>query len=90
MKPLKIRQTSRFLKDVKLAQRRYKNLDKLKTLVTLLSEKTKLPAKHRDHKLAGNWVKFRECHIEPDWLLIYAIEKNTLTLVRTGSHADLF
>ena len=61
-------------------------------VITLLANECELPEKYRDHKLSGNYSGFRECHIEPDWLLIYVIDKNDLLLLltRTGSHADLF
>ena len=67
----------------------YQSLKKL--LVHWLQVK-KLPEKYKDHNLSGNYNKYRECHIEPDWLLIYKIEYDTLilTLVRTGTHSDLF
>ena len=67
------------------------NISLLKEVVTLLSMGEKLPEKYRDHALTGNWVGHRECHISPDWLLIYRIENDilVLTLSRTGSHSDL-
>lgn len=84
--------TTKFKKDVKLLQKQGKNLDKLFTVVELLSNDEKLDVNYRDHELSGNYDGFRECHIEPDWLLIY--RKNSdriiLYLLRTGSHSDLF
>lgn len=67
------------------------NLSLLDEVVELLASGKKLPSKYRDHALKGNFTGFRECHIQPDWLLIYLIEDDilTLTLVDTGSHSDL-
>jgi mRNA interferase YafQ len=85
-------ETTQFRRDIRKVKKRGKSLDKLKAIVTLLLYDEELPFKNRDHQLTGNWVGHRECHIEPDWLLIYRIhfEENTLELVRTGSHSDLF
>lgn len=79
-----------FKRDVKLAERRGKDMSKLRELVLLLSENSQLPLHYKDHALTGNWNHHRDCHIEPDWLLIYKIDGNDLHLVRTGTHADLF
>ena len=62
----------------------------LKAVIQLLVSQTPLGASYRDHALAGNWKGFRECHIQPNWLLIYRIAGNELQLARTGSHAELF
>ena len=84
--------TARFKKDLKLVQKQGKDLGKLFAVVESLSNDEKLDAKHRDHELAGEYDGFRECHIEPDWLLIYRKngDRIILYLVRTGSHSDLF
>ncbi|MFY9589726.1 type II toxin-antitoxin system YafQ family toxin [Rickettsia endosymbiont of Halotydeus destructor] len=82
--------TTSFEKDIKLAIKRGKNLEKLKTLIELLVTKTALSIKYRDHQLIGNFVGRRECHIEPDWLLIYKIDKEYIIFERTGTHSDLF
>ena len=84
--------TSQFKKDYKLAMKRNMNISLLKEVVTLLSMGEKLPEKYHDHALTGNWFGHRECHILPDWLLVYRIENDilVLTLSRTGSHGDLF
>ena len=84
--------TAKFKKDIKLVQKRGKDLDKLFAVVELLSNDEKLDAKYRDHELSGNFDGFRECHIEPDWLLVYRknSERIILYLLRTGSHSDLF
>lgn len=73
-------------------KKRGKDLEKLKYVVNELANQRPLDKKYRDHELTGNYRNFRECHIEPDWLLIYRIEKGelTLALVRTGTHSDLF
>ena len=86
-----VKTTSQFKKDYKLAMKRNLNISLLKEVVALLSMGEKLPEKYRDHALTGNWVGHRECHILPDWLLIYRIENDilVLTLSRTGSHSDL-
>jgi mRNA interferase YafQ len=85
-----IRRDTQFKKDVKLIKKRGKDIEKLKNIIYCLIKAEKLPHKNRDHPLKGTLKDCRECHIEPDWLLIYRIEGSTLCLVRTGSHADLF
>jgi mRNA interferase YafQ len=87
---LELHYGKRFEKDVKLAQKRGRQLQKLWDIVRLLQHEQPLPAKCRAHRLVGNWIPHWECHIEPDWLLIYLCDETTLTLVRCGSHADLF
>ena len=82
--------TGKFKKDVKRAERRGKDIDKFKAVLSLLIEEKPLPASYRDHPLRGDWAGFRDLHIEPDWLLLYRIEGNELRLARTGTHADLF
>ena len=92
MTRLNVRYSKRFEKDLKLAVKRKYDVKKLKDVVILLMTGNPLPVKYKDHALTGNYAKYRECHIEPDWLLIYKIEFETLTLVltRTGTHGDLF
>ena len=87
---LLLKTTSRFLKDLKLAKKRGYDLDKLEAIVDLLQAQQSLPPKNKDHTLTGKWNHHRECHIQPDWLLIYRIEAAFLILERTGTHADLF
>ena len=84
--------TSKFKKDYKNAIKRNLNINLLDDVIRILASGQELPNKYNDHTLRGNWNGFRECHILPDWLLIYAIEDNNLVLVlaRTGSHSDLF
>lgn len=82
--------SGQFKRDVKQAQKRGKDMEKLKTLLTLLIEEKPLPASYLDHPLKGNWGGFRDAHIEPDWLLIYTISGGIVRFERTGRHADLF
>jgi mRNA interferase YafQ len=79
-----------FKRDVKLAERRGKDLAKLRELIQFLVESDSLPPRYKDHSLSGNWKHHRDCHIEPDWLLLYKIDGDDLHLVRTGTHSDLF
>jgi mRNA interferase YafQ len=81
---------TQFKRDVKLAERRGKDLAKLRELILLLVEGDSLPPRYKDHSLSGNWKHHRDCHIEPDWLLLYKIDGDDLHLVRTGTHSDLF
>lgn len=84
--------TNRFLKDLKLARKRNLDENKLNDIVRLLADGKPIPEKNRDHPLVGDYKGCRECHITPDWLLIYSIEGTLkiITLIRTGSHSDLF
>ena len=85
-----IRRTSQFKKDVKRLQKRGRDMSLFKDIILRLAARQNLDAKHRDHALVGNFYGTRECHINPDWLLIYRISDDDLILIRTGSHADLF
>lgn len=91
MKHLDIIWTSQFKKDYKKAMKRHLNIDLLDEIIRRLSSGESLPERNKDHALAGNWNGYRECHVQPDWLLIYKIEHDilVLTLSRTGSHSDL-
>ena len=82
--------TAQFRRDVKLAQRRGKDMSRLRGVILLLAEGNPLAPRYNDHPLAGKWRRYRECHLEPDWLLIYKVEAGDLYLVRTGTHSDLF
>ena len=84
--------TSKFKKDVKLLKKQGKNIEKLYEIINILASGEELDAKYRDHNLIGNYKGYRECHIEPDWLLIYKVMENILilTLSRTGTHSELF
>jgi mRNA interferase YafQ len=79
-----------FRRDVKLAQKRGNDMSKLRETILLLAAGSTLPPHHKDHSLGGNWAHHRDCHIEPDWLLIYKVDEDDLYLVRTGTHSDLF
>lgn len=84
--------TNQFKKDLKLAKKQGKNLDKLFEVINILANEEKLGTKFKDHDLSGNYKGTRECHIEPDWLLIYEIDNNALILMlyRLGTHSELF
>ncbi len=82
--------SGQFKRDVKLSQKRGKDMDKLKTLLGLLIEGMPLPAVYLEHPLQGDWQGFRDAHIEPDWLLIYKIKGDVVRFERTGRHTDLF
>ena len=84
--------THQYLKDLKLARKRGLDENKLNEIILKLIKGEELPSKNRDHFLTGNYKGFRECHISPDWLLIYSrdITIKIVTLVRTGTHSDLF
>lgn len=87
-----VKTTSQFKKDFKLAMKRGLNIDLLEIVIATLALGEPLPDKNKDHALTGNWIGHRECHILPDWLLIYRIEEEVLILTwaRSGTHSDLF
>ena len=85
-----VRQQSAFRRDLKRMKKRGKDLSKLQAIVSRLVKGEALEAKYRPHPLTGNWKPFWDCHIEPDWLLLYQLTDAEVLLVRTGSHADLF
>ena len=87
---LTIRQSTQFRRDVKRLKRQRADLIQLETIIKQLVAQNPLVEHYRDHALVGNWKGFRECHIQPDWILIYRIEDEELQLARTGSHAELF
>ncbi len=84
--------SNQFRKDLKLAAKRGYNMEKIKDVIARLANGETLDAKYRDHLLTGNYGGYRECHIEPDWLLVYQIDGGQLILflARTGTHSDLF
>ncbi len=82
--------TTQFKRDYKLQQRRHKDVESLDGIIKILIKEDSLPAKNRDHPLQGDYKGCRECHIEPDWLLIYQIENDSIFFIRTGTHSDLF
>ncbi|MBQ0009507.1 MAG: type II toxin-antitoxin system YafQ family toxin [Ruminococcus sp.] len=88
---LTVQWTTQFKKDYKLAMKRGRNIDALDDTIRMIAGGEPLPPKLCDHALSGNFKGFRECHVEPDWLLVYAVQKHvlTLTLIRTGTHSDL-
>ena len=86
---LEVRATSRFKKDLKKRSGQ-KDIGKLGAVIDLLQAEKPLPERNRDHALTGKYRGHRECHLSPDWLLIYKIDGRFLVLVRTGSHSDLF
>ena len=87
-----VRRTKKFRKELKKMLKRGADLDKLETVVNILAAGETLPPQYHDHALTGDLEGTRDCHITPDWLLLYRIENDVLvlTLTRTGSHADLF
>ena len=84
--------SSQFRRDLKRVEKRGKDVEAVRTLAKLIASGEPLPVKYRDHALTGNWVKHRECHIEPDWLLIYRLTEDgeSVRFERTGTHSDLF
>jgi mRNA interferase YafQ len=87
---LNIYYTTQFKRDYKRLKKQRKNLDQLKVVIDKLAAGEKLEPKYRDHGLSGNWKGHRDCHIEPDWILIYRSEVDELFLERTGTHSELF
>lgn len=87
-----VKTTTQFKKDYKLAMKRGLKIALLEDVIAALAMGEALPEKNKDHALTGNWAGYRECHIQPDWLLVYYIEDDVLvlTLSRTGTHSDLF
>ena len=87
-----VKYTTHFKKDYKTAVKRGLKIELLKEVINILASGDKLPEKYKDHALSGNWFGHRECHIQPDWLLVYRFEDDVLvlTLSRTGTHSDLF
>jgi mRNA interferase YafQ len=82
--------TKQFDRDIKRMLKRGKEIEKIKSLISKLINEERLESKYYDHKLISNYEGRRECHIEPDWLLIYKLEKEKIIFERTGTHSDLF
>ena len=84
--------TNRFKRDLKQCVKRNLDISKMNAVVEMLLAGKQLPEKYQDHSLSGNWINHRECHIQPDWLLVYHIQNDVLvlTLTRTGTHLKLF
>jgi len=87
---LELLTTTAFERDLRRVRKQGKNLDKLETIVNLLQAQEPLPFRCRPHPLRGNWAGHCDCHVEPDWLLLYKVTAKDLILVRTGSHSELF
>lgn len=89
---LKLVFTTQFRRDVKRIKKQGRDIARLNAVLELLQAEEKLPFSYRDHPLVGNYLGFRECHVAPDWLLIYEIREDEMVLAasRTGSHAELF
>jgi mRNA interferase YafQ len=87
---LELRTTTAFERDLRRVRKQGRNLDKLEVIVDLLQDGEPLPDRCRPHQLRGNWSGHWDCHVEPDWLLLYRVEAGALILVRTGSHSELF
>ena len=89
---LELKKTTQFRKDLKRVVKRKLNVDLLDEIIQTLRERKPLDPKHYDHALTGHYAGFRECHIQPDWLLIYIVDGKNLILTasRTGTHSDLF
>lgn len=87
---LKPEYTTQFKKDLKKCKKKQLDIEKLKDVMRKLCNEEKLPASNRDHSLKGEWVNCRECHIEPDWLLIYQVGNGIIVFERTSSHSEMF
>ena len=87
-----VKTTTQFKKDFKMVKKRVLKMELLREVITVLAMGETLPEKNKDHALTGNWIGHRECHILPNWLLVYRLEDEVLvlTLTRTGTHSDLF
>lgn len=87
---LTVKSTKQFKKDLKTCKSQGLDMQQLKDVIEKLKNGEPLDEKHRDHGLSGNWNGWRDCHIAPDWVLIYQVDGDGLRLARTGSHAKLF
>lgn len=87
---LEVTTEGKFEKNVKICQKRGYDMNNLKAIIKQLASSTPLDPKHRDHKLEGNFLGYRECHIKNDWLLVYKKTKTHIILSRTGTHSDIF
>ncbi len=88
--PLEAKPTKKFKQDVKRQKKRGKDLAKLRSIIEALCHRRPLDTKNKDHALGGDWEGWRDCHVEPDWVLIYKEDAGTLRLGRTGTHSELF
>lgn len=87
---LGVKYSTQFKRDVKVCEKRHYDLSKLQEVLAILRIPEKLPARNRNHHLGGEFGGYQECHIAPDWLLVYQYREDMLFLARTGTHADLF
>ena len=89
---LEVKYSTRFKKDLKVCQKRHYDMNLLQQVINVLAVPAALQPQNKDHSLTGRYIPHRECHIQPDWLLVYKIERDALILklIRTGSHSDLF
>lgn len=87
---LKVQTTTKFKRDYKRMQKRHSDMEKLHKIMRKLQKQESLDPKHNDHPLTGEFIDSRDCHIEPDWVLIYRVSGDTIYYERTGSHSDLF
>ncbi len=85
-----VTRTNQFRKDFRLARKRGKKLERLQVIIELLAKDAPLPSRYRPHRLIGDMAGYWECHVEPDYLLVYEYLPDTLMLVRLGTHSDLF
>jgi len=85
-----IKVTKSFKKDIKRIQKQHKKITIIKDVISHLEKGNQVPQKYSPHRLKGNWINHFECHLEPDWLLIWKEEKEIIYLIRTGSHSELF
>ncbi|MDD4836926.1 MAG: type II toxin-antitoxin system YafQ family toxin [Synergistales bacterium] len=85
----KLKRSSQFKRDVKLQVKRGKNIEKLKDTLKILISTGEIPTQYNDHPMLGNWGSHRSIHIEPDWILIYKLDEECLSLIRTGTHSDI-
>jgi len=84
------KRTGQFKKEYKLMEKRHKDMSKIDLVITILINGGILPPKYKEHRLGGDWKDFYECHIEPDWLMIYDYDDTFVSFERTGTHSDLF
>lgn len=87
---MKIYYTNQFKRDYKRIKKQNKDIGKLRLVIEKLFNHEPLDPSYKDHSLYGKWINYRDCHIEPDWLLIYKLDEDVLVLVRTGSHSEIF
>ena len=87
---LEVKYSTKFKKDLKVCQKRHYDMAKLQQIINVLAIPTALPPQNKDHSLTGNYTGCHECHIQPDWILIYRQTDTELYLVATGTHSDLF